>query len=620
MRKHMKSAFLLLAGLATPALAQVQDPADVAVREAATRAVAAIQKAQSPWFTANKQVCASCHHQYQPAIAFRTAREHGIPVDEDIARADASKAFTFADVDRAVQYAYVIEPAMDDAYRLVAANAAGIPANLGAAIYARLLISRQNPEGDWDGFHQRPPSSYSRMTMAALGLRAVQVYHHASQKGAADAAIARARKFLESRQPRDTEERTYQLLGLKWSGGDRGTLQRLARELKTQQLPDGGWASLAGRESEAYSTGQVLVALREAGVADIDPDWQRGLSFLLKTQAADGSWHVASRLRPPAPLSPPYFDAGYPHARDQFISMSGASWAVMALAHALPPVRPPSQPPLPDVTPSKVEPWVETVLFGSVDDLRRLLDGGLAPNAATASGGTTLLMLAAPDVQKMRLLLDRGANVNARARSRFSALMVAAQYQEGEPAINLLLERGAEVGAPADGQPVFNANPFFIASYAGNARVLKRLASAGAKIDEPMTLIGTSRTFPILGAVKMGDIEVVRALLDLGVPVDFALTNGVTMLGYAVFGNDLPLARLFIERGANVNSVDKQGMTPLLWAANIDFGDSAMVDLLLKAGARADARNRDGLTPLELAKKFNHAHVIPALEKAPATN
>ena len=612
---------IALLGLALAGPAAAQDPADVAVRDAATRAVAAIQKAQGAWYTANKQVCASCHHQYQPALAFRAAREHGVPVDEAIARADASKAFTFADLDRAVQYTYVIEPAMDDAYRLVAAQAAGVPENLGAAVYARLLISRQNPDGDWDGFHQRPPSSYSRMTMAALGLRAVQVYRHASQKSAADAAIARARAFLESRRPRDTEERAYQLLGLKWAGADRGTLQRLARELKAQQRPDGGWSSLAGRESDAYSTGQVLVALRDGGgVADIDRDWRRGIEYLMTTQAADGTWHTPSRLRPPAPLSPPYFDAGYPHARDQFISMSGAGWAVMALSYALPPARPAVQPPLPDVTPANVEPWVETVLFGSADDVRRLLDGGLSANAATASGGTTVLMLAAPDAAKMRLVLDRGANVNARAKSRFSALMVAAQYQDGEGAINLLLDRGADVNPPADGAPVFNANPFFIASYAGNWRVLKRLVSAGAKIDEPMTLIGTSRTFPMLGAVKMGDLNVVRTLLDLGVSPEFALASGVTMLDYAIFGHDIELAQLLISRGANVNAIDKNGMTPLLWAANIDFGDSAMIELLLKSGARADARNRDGLTPLELARKHNHTHVIPALERAPATN
>ena len=621
---------LLPAGPQGPALrGQEAHPDDV--RAAAGRALAAIQKAQAPWYSTNKQVCASCHHQYQPAIAYRTARDHRIPFDESIARADAIKAFTFADIDRAVQYTYVIEPAMDDAYRMVAANAAGVKTNLGAAIYARLLISRQDAEGDWDGFHQRPPSSYSRVTMATLGLRAVQLYQHPSQKAQADAAVARARKFLESRSARDTEERSYQLLGLRWAlgaeapgakaaGADRAALRKLAAALQATQRPDGGWSSIPGRESDVYSTGQALVALHDGGsVAIIDASWQRGIAWLLKNQAADGTWHATSRLHPPAPLSPPYFDAGYPHGHDQFLSMQGASWAVMALSYALEPATRVAPPPLPETEPSGVEPWVEPMLFGSVADVRKLLDSGLSPNVATKSGGTTALMMAAPDVEKMRLRIERGADVNARARSRFSALMVAAQYQEGDAAINLLLDRGAQVAPPADGAPVFSANPFVLASYAGNAKSLKRLLAAGGKVDDAFIAIGTSRTTPMLGAFKFGDVDVANTLLDLGAPVDFADGNGITMLGRTVLNNEVEMARTLIARGANVNVVDKLGMTPLLWAANVDFGDTAMIELLLKSGAKSDARNKDGLTPLELARKYGHGTLIPVLEKSSQT-
>ena len=613
----MKTLFLALAAVLIPALAGAQQSEDdTRIREAVMRGLAAIQKAQANWFTSYKQVCASCHHQYQPALAYRAARERGVPVDETIARADAVKAFTFADIDRAIQYSYVIEPAMDDAYRMVAAHAAGVPPNLGAAVYARLLISRQNRDGDWDGFHQRPPSSYSRFTMAALGLRAVQLYHHASQKAAADAAVARARKFLETSPARATEEHAYRLIGLKWAGADRVTLQRLARELKAVQREDGGWGALPGRGSDVYATAQALVALREGGVGDIDPGWRRGLEYLLKAQASDGSWRLTSRLRPPAPLSPPYFDAGYPDGHDQFISMTAASWAVMALAAALPPTRPALPQPIPETVAANVEPWVETVLFGSVDDLRRLLDQGLNANAATKSGGTTVLMAAAPDAEKMKLLLDRGANVNARAQSRFTALMVAAQYQDSAAAINLLLDRGAQVTAAGDGgAPVFNANPFFLAAYAGNAAVLKRLKDAGAKIDDPMTLIGTSRTTPLLGAFKFGDTEVARTLFELGTPLEFADGNGITMLGRAALNNEVAMAKTLIDRGANVNVVDKLGMTPLLWAASMDFGDPAMIELLLKSGAKTDARTRDGLTALDLARKYGHTEIVPVLMK-----
>ena len=48
------------------------------------------------------------------------------------------------------------------------------------------------------------------------------------------------------------------------------------------------------RESDAYSTGEVLVALHDAGGMPInDPRYQRGIDYLLKTQMPDGSWHVA---------------------------------------------------------------------------------------------------------------------------------------------------------------------------------------------------------------------------------------------------------------------------------------------------------------------------------------
>ena len=116
--------------------------------------------------------------------------------------------------------------------------------------------------------------------------------------------------------------------------------------------------------------------------------------------------------------------------------------------------------------------------------MRSLLDGGFDPNSATADG-TTALMMAAPDAAKLKLLMDHEANVNARAKTGYSALMVAAQYGESAtPALNLLLDHGAEVRVAA-GQhaPMFNATPFFLASYSGNAEILPRLHEAGDKLD-----------------------------------------------------------------------------------------------------------------------------------------
>ena len=58
-----------------------------------------------------------------------------------------------------------------------------------------------------------------------------------------------------------------------------------------------------------------------------DAAWQRGIQFLLKTQVNDGSWFVKSHSYG----TQPYFDDGFPHGTDQWISAAATNWAVMAL-------------------------------------------------------------------------------------------------------------------------------------------------------------------------------------------------------------------------------------------------------------------------------------------------
>ena len=201
------------------------------------------------------------------------------------------------------------------------------------------------------------------------------------------ARIERASRWLAAVAPHDTEERTFQLYGLFWAGANRPLLGRLAHELAGRQQPDGGWNALDGHPSDAYATGQALAVLHEAGgVPASDAFWRRGIQYLLDTEAADGSWHVASRLRPPAVVSPPYFESGYPYGHDQFVSAMGASWAIRALAAALGAAYGNGAFELPEAAPKDVEPWVETALFGSVADLRQALDKGLDPNAGHQAG------------------------------------------------------------------------------------------------------------------------------------------------------------------------------------------------------------------------------------------
>src|SRR5579872_5407260 len=99
--------------------AQASDLSVAGVKGTATRAIGRLQTSQKQWFS--EQTCTSCHHQLFPALAFRAAREHGIPVDEKIARADVAQAFsTFTDLDRALEHAHAVDPGIGEALTLVA--------------------------------------------------------------------------------------------------------------------------------------------------------------------------------------------------------------------------------------------------------------------------------------------------------------------------------------------------------------------------------------------------------------------------------------------------------------------------------------------------------------------
>jgi len=80
--------------------------------------------------------------------------------------------------------------------------------------------------------------------------------------------------------------------------------------------------------TDAYATGQALVALRESRAVAVDSAaYQRGIQYLLNSQLEDGSWYVRTR----APSFQPYFDSDFPHGPDQFISAAASNWASMAL-------------------------------------------------------------------------------------------------------------------------------------------------------------------------------------------------------------------------------------------------------------------------------------------------
>jgi len=125
-------------------------------------------------------------------------------------------------------------------------------------------------------------------------------------------------------------------MGLAWANGSRAAMESAARDLAATQRADGGWNQLPGMGSDAFATGQALYALNAAGkLPASDPTYRKGIAYLLRTQAADGSWHVKTR----SIWIQPYFESGFPYGHDQWISGAGTAWATMALSMAVEPAR-----------------------------------------------------------------------------------------------------------------------------------------------------------------------------------------------------------------------------------------------------------------------------------------
>jgi ankyrin repeat protein len=574
------------------------------LRTASAKAIRLIQHSQTAWY--KKQVCTSCHHQLVPEITLKLARERGVPINEAVAQEMTKAAFApLNDLDTIVQgYDYI--DVFFDSWVLLSASRAGLKPTLATAAYAQFIAARQQPDGSWPTIDSRPPQAHSPFAATAVGAEAMRQYLPARFKGEQETRLRQARAWLLKAQPRTTEDRTFQLLGLLWTGADIPARQKAAQQLVSEQRTDGGWSQLPALASDAYSTGAVLFALHEgARIKTSDPAYQRGLRFMLNNQQPDGSWHVTSRLHPPAPLSPPYVDTEFPTGHDQFISILGTSWAVTALLQALPiQTKSPAPPALATIQQAAEQPaWVPVALNGNVAELKTLLDDKLSPNAKTAAG-TTTLMLAARDVEKVKLLLARGADVNARAATGITALLIAARYKGNAEVVRLLLQKGAKPNA--DGEVRNNASALFYAAMAGDVQTAEALISAGAKLESRMNVLGLFPAWPLTFATLGNEARFVEFLLGKGAKVDDVDADGLSALSWAVLTNHVETLQVLLARGAEVNRVDNFGMTPLLYAASIDFGDTAVLEKLIAAGANVQAKNKQGQTAFELAKAFNH--------------
>ena len=284
---------------------------------------------------ASKGGCASCHHHNITDIAAMVARDKGIATDQKAAadRRTLTRTRLFSPANFFERMEAGGSPDVE-IYALAALGASNDEPDRNTDAAVASILAHQRADGSWTlGGIARPPIEDGDIFRTALAMTVIKNYGAPGRAAEISRRMAAAGRWLERAAATTTEDRNMQLLGLQCVDADDNTLRRLTKAILAAQRPDGGWAQTAFLSSDAYATGQTLVTLVKTGALQAgDPAYQRALKYLLSTQHADGSWYVRSR----APKFQPFFESGFPHGHDQWISAMATGWATTAVAMALP--------------------------------------------------------------------------------------------------------------------------------------------------------------------------------------------------------------------------------------------------------------------------------------------
>ena len=267
-----------------------------------------------------------------------------------------------------------------------------------------------------------------------------------------------------------------------------------------------------------------------------------------------------------------------------------------------------SRPPIP----GGMSPLQYAARDGRVETVRILLDAGASINQTDANDITPLIAAITnnhPDVA--RLLIERGADIKATDWYGRTPLWAAVETRNMDvdngtfensidrapflELIQLLLERGANPNARTKESPPIRRDflrttgtlawvdftgqtPFLAAALAGDVTVMKLLLKHGADPNIP-TVGGTT---PLMAAAgvnwviyqtfdegQQALLDAVKLCVELGMDVNAANSMGLTAVhGAANRGSD-EILKFLVSQGAKLDVKDKEGRTPLTWAEGV---------------------------------------------------
>lgn len=224
-----------------------------------------------------------------------------------------------------------------------------------------------------------------------------------------------------------------------------------------------------------------------------------------------------------------------------------------------------------------------------------LLEAKADPNPRDWCRGQTALSLASEKGQEdiVQLLLDHDAAANIADDRGVTPMMYALQNDHAEIARMLAAKEAREDLGDVE------------------SILLAAVSQLELNMDDPYR--GLDDEAQLLQASKDQSPEIVREVLESNVHinVDIKDEEGRTPLSHAARDENVKIATMLLDRGADVTSIDEMQWTPLMVAAEV--GLEVMGSLLLDRGADPNACGEDGDTPLLLAARAGCVGLVAKL-------
>jgi ankyrin repeat protein len=236
------------------------------------------------------------------------------------------------------------------------------------------------------------------------------------------------------------------------------------------------------------------------------------------------------------------------------------------------------------------------------------------------------------EIEKVKVLVDQGVDVNCRGPYKQSPLIVAVRKNQLEIA-ELLCSNNADLNAKSEfADPMSDYTPLMWAIDGQNVRMAEYLLAKGADVNihdswgnSPLILAASKDNLPlvkllvlkgaavtyrrkpgsrsaIFEAVQNGNISIVELLTQYGEDPKTKDSNGWTLLMWAVHACRPNLVGYFLDKGIDVNSKGEMGTTAMHLAAKHDSAAGVgILTRLIRAGGELNSRDILGETPLMAA-------------------